>query len=92
MTSEGTTTRPIEEGLIQMPDSLTQRESKILEPHFSRHDGLLKYARRVGANNSKAPGTDSANKAKALWNLCHPKPPIKKIPQIFENRSIKFPL
>lgn len=53
MTSEGTTTRPIEEKLIQMPDSLTERESKILEPHFSRHDGLLSTLEEWGQTIQK---------------------------------------
>ena len=93
MTSERITTPPIEEGLIRMPDSLAERESKILESHFSRHDGLLKYARRVeGQTIQKHRERIRQVKAKALWNTCHPKPPIKRIPQIFENRAIKFPL
>lgn len=94
MTSEGTTACPIAERLIQMPDSLTERESKILEPHFSRHDGLLNYARRVeGQTIQKHRERIRLVKAKALlWNFCHPKPPIKRIPQIFESRAIKFPL
>lgn len=92
--TEKITNHPIEEQpIIQVLNSLKEWERKILEPPSSRHKGLMsKYARRERQTIQKSREQIRQIKDKALWNLCHPKPLIKRIPRIFERRAIEFPL